>query len=156
MQRLVTLLFVAALGYLGWLSWEETQRWQNAVTLPAKLVSIDQPADPHKIPRYRLSYLDPAGEPQTAILERGEFYISPREIGEEVQIAYSAKEPPRAIGLARMRDAAFIRYTPWFIGVAAAYIILFTIAGFLRRMQPEAAETKSKQPNLPMPPGLQG
>jgi len=155
-QRLVTLLFVAALGYLGWLSWEETQRWQNFVTLPAKLLSIEEPSNPRGIPRYRLSYLDPAGEPQTAVLERGEFYISPREIGEEVQIAYSAKPPARAMGLARTRDAAFIRYTPWFIGVVAVYIILFTIAGFLRRLQRPAAEPKSGPPNLPMPPGLQG
>lgn len=148
-QKLLTLLLIVALGYVGWLGFQETQRWQTAQMLTGKLDSIDKATRAPWIDRYNIQYTDPAGRPQTASVERGGFYVPPNEKGEETQIAYLAGDPPRVKGPAHARDSAFLEYVPWFIGVAAIYMVLWSIAGFVGRLRRKAA---AAQPSGPAPP----
>ena len=83
LQTILTLLLVATLAYIGWLGFQEMQRWQHARTLTGQLVSIEKATRKPWIDRYTIKYKDPTGRSQTAVLEHGEFYIAPREAGEE-------------------------------------------------------------------------
>jgi hypothetical protein len=72
---------------------------------------------------YRVEFVDPAGGRREASLEAAEFYVAPREIGEEVQVTFAAGPSPRIKGPARARNAAFIEHVPWVIVLGIAYLI---------------------------------
>jgi len=149
-QKLLTLLFIAALGWVGWQGLQETQRWQTAQTLTGKLARIDKATSKPWIDHYVIEYTDPAGHAQTASVERGGFYVPPNAIGEETKIAWLAGNPPRVKGPAHARDSAFLEYVPWFIGVCAVYMVLWSIAGFVGRLMRNAAA--ARPPGRPAPP----
>ncbi len=146
LQRIITLLHLVALVYIGWLGLQDTQRWHTAATLTGKLVNYEKATGKPWVDHYTIEYQDPSGHPQTARLESGEFYIQPKEIGEETEICYLAGNPPRVKGPARVRDAAFIDYMPWAIGVGASYLVLWTLAGFVWRLKRTAAAAPSSPP----------
>lgn len=134
LQRVLTLVLAIILGTIGWRAFQETQRWQQAQVLTGKLAGIDKATRRPWVDHYLIKYTDPTGRAQLASLERGEFYVAPREIGDETQIHYLAGDPPRTKGPARARDSAFIDYAPKALGAGAIYIVLWTAAGFAWRL----------------------
>lgn len=150
-QRVLTFLLAVVLINIGFRAWQETQRWQAARTLPGKLVSIEKATRKPWVDRYTVEYNDPSGRPQTAVLEHGEFYVQPREPGDETQVAYLAGDPPRVKGLARARDSAFLEYIPKAITAGLIYIVLWSIAGFVWRLK-RASAPPSQPPTTNPPP----
>lgn len=152
LQTVLTLLLAATLACIGWLGFQEVQRWQHAQTLAGQLVSIEKATRKPWIDHYTIKYKDPTGRPQTAVLEHGEFYIAPRETGEETQVCYLAGDPPRVKGPARARDSAFIDYVPWAIGAGATYLVLWCAAGFVWRLKRASAPpVPPASPSAPPP-----
>lgn len=153
LHTILVLVCLGLLAYIGRLGFQEMLRWHTAVTLEGQFVSKVEvprkkyldlgpefirrhiPDDPQSTRElYHVEYLDPTGRPQKATLEAAEFYIPPREPGEKVQIAYLAEDPPRVVGLSRLRDVAFIQYMPWAIAVGIFYIVAQAVLGFLPRL----------------------
>jgi len=151
-QKLLTLLLVVALGFIGWRGWHETQRWQQARMLTGQLVSIEKATRKPWIDRCVIRYKDPTGRVQTATIGRNEFYVPPRETGEETQIAYLAGDPPQVKGSAHARDAAFLQVVPWAIGTVAGYMVLWSLAGFVGRLLRKPAPPASSSGPTPPPP----
>jgi hypothetical protein len=153
LHTILVLVCLGMLAYIGRLGFQEMLRWNTAPTLEGQFVSKEEvprkkyldlapevirshmPDDPQRTRElFLVEYLDPTGRPQKATLDAGEFYIPPREPGEKVQIAYLAEDPPRVMGLSRVRDAAFGEYMPWAMAVGVFYFVAFTFIGFLPRL----------------------
>ena len=151
----VTVLAFVALAMIGRRGFEDTRLWAQAPALPGKLLAFERgprkefrdylpPPFSKLIPAgkrvdtdlYRVEFLDPAGVRREAVLEPAEFYVSPQEIGEEVQVIYAEGEPPRVHGPSRARDAAFIDYVPWAICVGALWLLAQILIGVLPRLLP--------------------
>jgi hypothetical protein len=150
LHTILVLVCLGMLAYIGRLGFTEMLRWNTAATLEGHFVSKENvprkkyldlapevirskmPDDPQRTREmYLVEYLDPTGRPQKATLDAGEFYIPPREPGEKVQIAYLAEDPPRVMGLSRVRDAAFGEYMPWAIAVGIFYVVAQAILRYL-------------------------
>jgi hypothetical protein len=142
LQTILTLTCVVAMAAIGRLGWKEMQRWQHAQNLPGKITAIEpRPGKPGQS-IYRVGFTDPVGKEQTMTLELADFYATPREVGEEVQVAYSAGDPPLFTGPARARDQAFLKYIPWAIGVGGFYCVGSLLLGVGRlRKVPEVASS---------------
>lgn len=132
LQKPLTSILILAMAVLVMLGWNEYQRWQNATLLPAVVHAIDPLPGKHWEHHYRVEYDDPQGQRQTVTLQRADFYVTPRKVGEEVQVWY-ATSPPEAIGPSRARDAAFLKFAPRFIGVGLAYALASVVLGILAR-----------------------
>ena len=128
-QRTLTVLLVLAFVYLGREAWLESQRWHTAVPVTGNLVRIDKATEKPWIDKYVVKYRDPAGGTQEAVIEGRELYVAPREPGEPTGLSYVEGNPPQVRGPAHARDAAFLKYTPQFIGVVAIYMVASFIAG---------------------------
>ncbi len=153
LQRIVTLLHVAAFITLGYLAFRHAQHWHQAPTVTGKLASIDKATKKPWIDFYVIEYQDAAGQTRSARLRSGEFYVPPQKIGEETQIFYLDGNPPRAKGPAHARDAAFIDFVPWFIIAGASYLVLWVIADFVWRMRRASAPpVVPASPSAPPPP----
>ena len=141
------------LAYIGKLGFQEMQLWNQAPILSGKFLSMEEvprkkylDLGPERVRRwmpddltqhrelYHIEYLDPTGRPQIVTLEGADFYVPPREPGEEVQVAYVAGDPPRVQGPSRVRDVAFIEYMPWAMAVGVFFIIGQFVVGFLPRL----------------------
>ena len=170
----VTVLAFVALAMIGRRGFEDTRLWAQAPVLPGKLLAFERgprkefrdylpppfskliPAGKRvEVDLYRVEFLDPAGARREAVLEPAEFYVSPREIGEEVQVTYAAGEPPRVHGPSRARDAAFIDYVPWAIGVGVLWLagqilvsLLPRLLTLLRGLIPKATVSDPDRPEL--------
>jgi hypothetical protein len=138
----LTVAAIVALALIGREGFHEMKLWNQAPTLTAKLVAIERtpmkqfreyvpPAlrwmfpvqRPVEVETYRVEFLDPREERQEVVLERGELYVPPQQIGDEVPVAYVDGNPPRVKGLSRARDSAFVDYMPWAIAVGAVYLL---------------------------------
>ena len=170
----VTVLALAAVAMIAKKGFEDTRLWAQAPVLPGKLLAFERgpkkafrdylpPPFAKIIPAgrrvetdlYRVEFHDPAGARREAALETAEFYVPPREIGEEVQVIYAEGEPPRVHGPTRARDAAFIDYVPWAIGVGVLWLagqILVTLLPrllpLLRGVIPKATVSDPDRPEL--------
>ena len=166
-----TVVVVAMIARRGF---HDTQMWAQAPVLPGKLLAFERgpkkefreylpPPLPRLIPAgrpvetdlYRVEFQDPAGARREAVLEPSEFYVPPREVGEEVQVIYAAGEPPRVHGPSRARDAAFIDYVPWVICVGVLWLaghiflsLLPHLWPLLRRLVPQATVSDPDRPEL--------
>ncbi len=170
----VTVLAFVAVAMVGRRGFSDTQMWAQAPVLPGKLLAFERgpkkafrdylpPPFSKIIPAgrrvetdlFRVEFLDPAGARREVVLETSEFYVPPREVGEEVQVVYAEGEPPRAHGPARARDAAFIDYVPWAIGVGVLWLagqilvsLLPLLGPMLRRLVPKATVSDPDRPEL--------
>ena len=166
----VTVLAFVALAMIGRKGFTDARLWAQAPMLPGKLLAFERgprkefrdylpPPFSKMIPAgkrvdvdlYRVEFNDPAGAQREAVLEPAEFYVSPREIGEEVQVAYAEGEPPRVHGPSRARDAAFIDYVPWAICVGVLWLagqILIGLLPLLRGLVPKATVSDPDRPEL--------
>jgi hypothetical protein len=154
-QRLLIFAFIVALAWLGWNAFKEQQLWNTAPHIFGKVTEIVDKTGGLTRKLYRVSYADSNGGTHSAELEPADFYTSPTAPGEEVELAYVDENPPRVMGLSRVRDAAFVRYVPLFVGAAAIYVILNISIRFLARLK-RAQEGVVVSPVLPMPPGPGG
>ena len=170
----VTVLAFVALAMIGRRGFADTRLWAQAPVLPGKLLAFERgprkefrdylpppfskliPAGKRvEVDLYRVEFLDPAGARREAVLESAEFYVSPREIGEEVQVTYAQGEPPRVHGPSRARDAAFIDYVPWAIGVGVLWLagqflisLLPLLLPLFRGLVPKATVSDPDRPEL--------
>jgi len=151
-QSWLRLAFILVLVWLGAQAFQEQQRWQTAPRISGKVTEIVDPPKGLTKKLYRVSFADAEGRSHSADLEPGEFYVTPTAPGEEVELAFVAGNPPRVMGPSRIRDAAFLRYVPWFIGATALYAILSLSLRFLVR-QMKAQQGVVVSPVLPTPPG---
>jgi hypothetical protein len=78
-----------------------------------------------------MEYTDPHDRPREVRLEPAEFYVPPREIGEEMDLIYLDEEPPRVKGPARARDAAFLKHVPWAICIGAMWLLAHFALSFV-------------------------
>ncbi len=177
-KRLVTLATIGALAWLGRLGFEETRLWSQAPVIQAKLISVEKvtmkqfrdyvpPALRWIIPTpravqveaYRVGFDDPSGQHHEAVLERGELYVPPEKVGDEVPVVMVAGDPPRIVGASRARDYAFIQYVPVGIVIGAVYLIAILALGMippilrmlaprLRKMVPSATIKDPDRPEL--------
>ncbi len=150
-RTLFTIAAVVALGFVAKEGFKEMQLWNQAPTLTAKLVAIENvpmkqfrdflpPALRWFFPKlksvvveaYRVEFTPPRAEfPQQAVLERGELYVPPQQPGDEVPVAYLDGHPPRVKGLSRARDSAFVDYMPWAIAIGALWLVAHFTLGLL-------------------------
>jgi hypothetical protein len=141
LQTALVWVCLGMIAYVARLGFKEMKVWNTAPILSGKYVSLE------KVPRkkhldlgpeflrqhmaddptryremYQIEYLDPSGRPRTASIEGAEFYVPPRELGDEAQLAYVEGDPPRVKGPSRARDAAFVEYMPWAMAVGVFYL----------------------------------
>jgi hypothetical protein len=151
-QNWLILAFLLVLALLGWQAFLEHERWQTAGRVLGKVTGIVETPGKLTSKAFRVSFPDRQGVQHTVDLEPGEFYVAPTAVGEEVELAFVEGNPPRVMGLSRVRDAAFLRYVPWFIAAAAGYTILAIALRFVER-QRRAQEGVVVTPVLPGPGG---
>jgi hypothetical protein len=147
LHTVLVLICIGLLTFVGYKGFQEMRLWNGAVQLAGKFVSKEaeprkkyldiapeavrkhMPDDPRRTREmYNVVYLDPTSRRQSVKLEAAEFYVPPREEGEEVPLAYLDGDPPRVKGLSRASDAAFLEYFPWAIAVGIFYVVgLFSL-----------------------------
>jgi hypothetical protein len=151
-QNWLLLAFILVLAWLGAQAFLEQQRWQTAPHIFGTVTEIVDTPNAISKKLYRVSFADDEGRSHSANLEPADFYLAPTAPGEKVELAYVAGNPPRVMGLSRTRDAAFMRYVPWFIGVTAIYGLLSIVLRFIAR-QARARSDVIVSPVIPVPPG---
>ncbi len=163
----MTLAALAALALTARDGIKEMSLWSNAPTVKGRMIAVER--GPMKqffeylpkpvtqyLPRwwragkwsgmpaetdlYRMEFTDPHDQRREVRLEAAEFYVPPREPGEEVDLVLVDEEPPRVKGPARARDAAFLEHVPWAICIGALWLIghvaLSFLPALLRMMAP--------------------
>ncbi|MDB6140056.1 MAG: hypothetical protein JWO94_3128 [Verrucomicrobiaceae bacterium] len=153
MQWLIALMSLVAMTTVGKLGFDETRRWQQAVVLEGRLTALDALPGKAGARAYHVRYADPEGKRGDVVLEQADFYVAPREIGEAVQVVYVSGDPPRVKGPARARDAAFLRYVPWAVGILLFHVVAMTLAGWLGQRSPSAGIEVGELPVTGNPPG---
>lgn len=182
LRRLLTVAALVLLALTARAGFEEMRRWNEAPVLPGKFVGFEKgprkqfldylpPAVTKYLPEallagnwsgvrpqvdlFRVEYQDPAGQRAEARLEGAEFYVAPREIGDEAQVTYVAGEPPRVKGPARARDSAFMDHLPWVISIGALWLLgqafiscLPLLRPLLVRLWPKATVSDPHRPEL--------
>jgi hypothetical protein len=175
LNTVLVIVCLALLGLVGRAGFHDMQRWNQAPIFTGKFVGMElvprkkhfdlgperlrrlMPDDPTRTREmYHVEYLDPAGRQQTVALEGADFYVPPRESGEDVQFAYIAGDPPEIKGPSRIRDAAFLDYLPWGIAVGVLFVVGQMVIGLLprllrlasRSLLPKRAPTDSDRPEL--------
>jgi hypothetical protein len=142
LHAVLVVICLGLLAFVAYKGFQEMRVWNGAEKLTGKFVSKEEeprkkfldlapeavrqhmPDDPRrKREMYNITYLDPALHRQSVKLEAAEFYVPPREEGEEVPLAYVDGDPPRVKGLSRASDAAFLEYFPWGIAVGLFYVV---------------------------------
>jgi hypothetical protein len=151
LRKLVTIATIVALVLVGKKGFEEMRLWNQAPTLTAKLVAVENVpmkqfrdflpsavrwlvprTKPVIVEAYRVEFMPPSeASPQQAVLERGELYVPPQNPGDEVPVAYVAGTPSRVKGLSRARDSAFVDYMPWAMAIGALWLIIHFALGLL-------------------------
>ena len=158
LRTAVNLATIAALALTARDGFKEMQVWMYAPAVKAHLVAIEHgptkqfleylPAPvtrylpralltgkisgpPAQTELYRVEFTDPREQRREALLEQGEFYVPPREIGEELEVLVIDEDPPRVKGPARARDAAFIDHMPWAICIGVSWLIVQFLIGIL-------------------------
>ena len=170
----LTVAALVAVAMIARRGFHDTQMWAQAPVLTGKLVAFEHgpkkefreylpPPLPRLIPAgrpvetdlYRVEFHDPAGARREALLEPSEFYVPPREVGEEVQVIFADGEPPRVHGPSRARDAAFVDYVPWAICVGVLWLaghiflsLLPLLWPLLRKLMPQATVSDPDRPEL--------
>jgi hypothetical protein len=122
-EVVLAILLVLSLAYIGWKAWQEMMSWQKAANVPGRVLNIENKTGKRTEKLYHVEYTDPSGHNQVVTLERPDFYVEPREIGETVIVCVVGDAPPHVRGPARAKDAAFLTYMPWAIGLMAVYFI---------------------------------
>ncbi|MGB8166790.1 MAG: hypothetical protein WCF18_04820 [Chthoniobacteraceae bacterium] len=157
----ITLVTFAALALTAREGIKEMGQWGNAPTVKAKLLAVErgplkqffeylpQPVTqclprwllagrwsgmPPETDLYRVEFTDAHDQRREALLETAEFYVPPREIGEEVDVVYLDEDPPRVKGPSRVRDAALIEHIPWAISIGALWLLAQVALGLLPLM----------------------
>ncbi len=130
----------AALVLLFWQSIDYQRRWNDAPVVEGEVIAVNPPP-PEPFPReFTVAYRDQAGAEHRTLFKPADVYIV-REVGEKVDVRYLPDAPDQPMGPARVRDAAFIKFGPWAIGVLAAYFVLqvvLSVAGWiLQGMKPK-------------------
>jgi len=133
-QRILGLALAAALVLLFWQAVKYQQRWNNAAMVEGEVIAVDPPP-PEPFPmKFTIAYKDQAGVERATVFERADIYVN--AVGEKVDVRYLPDAPDQPMGPARVRDAAFIKFVPWGIGVVGVYlvlqVVLSVIGGILR------------------------
>ena len=113
-----------------------------------KVIAVKPPDVPFP-QELTVAYRDQADQEHQVIFRPVDVYVV-RELGELVEVRYLPEAPDQPLGPARFRDAAFLKYTPWGIGIVAAYLLLQVAVGtgaWLMRW----AKTKANVP-IDVPP----
>jgi hypothetical protein len=123
LQQLLLLAVFVAMGMTVWQAIRYQARWNAAPPVDGEVIDL-KPPPPDPFPdEYTVEYQDQAGKKYRAALKRNDLYVTPK-IGEKIEIRYLPEHPEQPLGPARYRDAAFEKFVPIGIGVAAAYWIL--------------------------------
>lgn len=128
LRRAWTLVIIVVLALVARTGFQDTRRWAAAPVLTGRLVGMERgqakhfleylpPSVTRYVPQriltgalfgkrpetdiYRVEFVDPSGRRQAARLESAEFYVPPREAGEETQVIYLSGDPPRVKGPSR-------------------------------------------------------
>ena len=126
----LAILLVLSLAYIGWKAWQEMMSWQKAANIPGRVLNIETKPGKRAEKLYHVEYKDESGRNQVVTLERPDFYVAPREAGETVIVCVVGDNPPRVKGPARAKDAAFLTYMPWAIGVLLFYFLVRLVLYF--------------------------
>ncbi len=156
LQWLLALAFWVGMGTVAKLGFDETRAWQQATVLDGKLAAFEVLPGKAKAVGYRVRYTDPLGKSQQVLLAGADFYVAPREVGEAVQVSYVDGPPARVKGPSRARDAAFLHYIPWAIGIWLTYTVAHLMAGWLgQRSRRAGTDPKGPPSDGPgtLPPG---
>lgn len=182
LRGLLTTVAIMALALTVLDGFQERTLWSKALLVPATLekvergplkqfleylpTSITQVLPPwllsgegwRTLPQtniYVMSFADSQGNIRKVRLEAAEFYVPPREIGEEADLNVIAGDPPRVKGPARVNDAAFMEHVPWVIAIGFVWLLgqglLSAIVFLWRQMKPNqdlahrTIETRTQQ-----------
>lgn len=146
LQWLLAVAFWIAMGTVAKLGFDETRAWQQATVLDGKLTAFEPQPGKTKSMGYRVRYIDPYGKSQQIVLEAADFYVAPREVGDEVQVSYVDGNPPKVKGPSRARDAAFLHYVPWAIAILLSYMVANMTAGWWGQRNKQAAGSPKGPP----------
>jgi len=126
-QVFLGVALAAALGLLFWRGFDYQRRWNEAHVVEGKVIEVEPPGEP--FPRdLTVAYRDQTGDEHRVVFHPADVYVV-RAVGERVDVRYLPEAPDQPLGPARFRDAAFLKYTPWGIGIVAAYLALQVVVG---------------------------
>jgi hypothetical protein len=129
----LTLIFAAALGVLLWQALLYQQRWNDAPVVEGVVTAVSPPP-PEPFPtEFTVDYQDQQGRPHQVLLRPADVYIT-RAVGDKVELRYLPEAPDEPLGPARYRDAAFLKFMPYGIGLGVAYLALLIAASILLRV----------------------
>ncbi|CAN5743507.1 hypothetical protein BH11VER1_BH11VER1_40650 [soil metagenome] len=154
LQWMIAAFTVCVMGLIGRQAWQETQRWQQPLEVSGRLLGIETDPGPQQTKTYLIEFQDTQGGRQIGSLKANDFYVAPREVGEEVPLFYVADNPREVRGAAHARDAAFLRYMPWVIGALFFHAFAMLTAGFLSKRKvkkvqsPSIKESRSVLPEI--------
>jgi hypothetical protein len=141
LQTLLGFGLAAALALVFWRAVDYQRQWNDAPTVEGEVIAVEPPP-PEPFPRkFTITYRDQAGGEHTTVFERADIYVN--AVGEKVDVRYLPEAPDQPMGPARVRDAAFIKFGPWGIGVLAVYfvlqVVLSVVGWVLQGMKPKRA-----------------
>lgn len=154
LQWMIAMFTVCVMGFIGRQAWQETQRWQQPIEVSGKLRAIETDSGPQQIKTYLIEFEDTQGGRQIAALHANDFYVAPREIGEDVPLFYVADNPREVRGAAHARDAAFLRYVPWVIGALCFHVCAMLVAGLFSKRKAEKVKPPASKGGGSALPGI--
>lgn len=125
-RSLLTLACVAGVALVAWQGFQYQVRWNQSLSAEGTVIAV-KPPPPDPFPdELTVEYADPTGKQHQTVFRRADVYIT-REVGEKVEVRYLPEAPDQPLGPARYRDAAFVEYMPYGIGIVAVYLVLLVI-----------------------------
>jgi hypothetical protein len=135
LQRLLTLAALITGGIIFWQGMQFQQRWNNSTEVEGTVTAVNPPPPAAFPDELTVEYQDKTGKTHQVVWKRADVYVT-REVGEKVAVHYLDEAPDKPMGPARVRDAAFLIYMPYGIGVMAAYVVLMVLVGLLGKLVP--------------------
>jgi hypothetical protein len=128
----------AALALLFWEAIGYQRQWNNAPVVEGRVIAVKPPGATFP-DEFTIAYRDLTGGEHQVVFKPADVYVL-REVGEKVEVRFLPETPDQPLGPARVRDAAFLKYAPWGIGIVAVYLVLQLSAAAIGRMMPRTTE----------------
>jgi hypothetical protein len=121
-QKALGIALAVSLALLVWQAINYQRQWDHAPVVEGQVIAVQPPGATFP-DEFTILYRDLTGREHQVVFKPADVYVL-RVVGEKVEVRYLPEAPDQPLGPARVRDAAFLKYMPWGIGMVAAYLVL--------------------------------
>jgi hypothetical protein len=129
-QGWLTVALALALGLLVARAFDYQRRWNEAPVVEGEVIAVNPPPPDPFPSELTVAYRDQAGGEHQTVFRLADVYAT-RAVGEKVEVRYLPSAPEEPMGPAQYRDAGFVKYLPWGIGLMGVYCVLQVVGSLV-------------------------